>query len=976
MTDAIDPLAELRRALEQGHITPATFDLAAAALKAHAGPASHQAHLQGGGAVAQGPGATALGRGAAQVHGDVNGTLNLGVIIEQARQPGASLETLRRAYLARLLAQANQLPLLAGEPGSEQVQLSSVYTALLTQRSAADAEGQRLSAAAAADEHRARPLSALAVLDAEPRLVLMAGPGGGKSTFVNVVAMSLAGELLGLPQPNLATLVAPLPADDEQLLTSLKKPPEPQPWRHGPLLPVLVLLRDLASQLPPPGTPVDAATVWDFIARRLRQAALGDYAPHLHEQLLQHGGLVLFDGLDEVPDAHDRRVQIKQAVQAFAATFSRCRLLVTTRTYAYQQQSWKLDGFAEVQLRPFDDAQIGCFVAAWYAHMAALGRLTEADAKDRAATLQREVRHNPRLRELAERPLLLTLIAQLQTKGGGALPQRREALYDAAVTMLLDTWEKLKPRTAPDGTAWQEPSLTEFLQVGIEQIRRQLNRLAFEAHRDQPALVGSADIPQGRLIQALLAASPANPDVKVARLQEYLRDRAGILAEHGVGLVQFPHRSFQEYLAACHLTDDGFPDALADLARTDPNRWREVALLAGAKAARGTEPAAWLLAETLSHEPAPAPASAEALAPAAAWGALLAGQVLVESARLDDTAPRNAAKRERIRDWQLALLQRPGLPAVERALAGRHLAALGDPRPEVMTLDGMLFVAVAPGAFWMGDDDDSRASPCHRVELDVHYAIGRFPVTVAQWRAYLQRDGKAGATVAVAASAANQPVVHVSWHEALAFCAWLTQAWADRLPPGWQVTLPSEAEWEKAARGGEQVPAVARVFTAGDAAEAMQRAAGAGAGATPNPSPRRHFPWGDDFDAERANVEQLIGQASAVGAFSRGCSPVGAEEMAGNVWEWTRSLWGKGFGKPDFSYPYRADDAKRENLNAEDHVLRVVRGGSWGYPRGFARCAYRYGLTPVDRDGILGFRVVLRSSPVEMPLRRRGLRAL
>ncbi len=293
------------------------------------------------------------------------------------------MQTLRSAYLARLLLHTNQLPLLAGEQGSEQVQLSQVYTALLTQRSTADGAGKHGLAAAADDQQRARPLSALAVLNAEPRLVLMAGPGGGKSTFVNVVAMSLAGELLGQAAPNLATLVAPLPDDDGR---RRDEPPTPQPRRLGPLLPVLVLLRDLASQLPPLGTPIDADTLWRFITGRLQQAALGDFAPHLHEQLLQQGGLVLLDGLDEVPDAQGRRVQMKQAVQAFAATFRHCRLLVTSRTYAYQKQDWKLDGFAEVQLRPFNDAQIACFVDAWYGHMASLARLTDADAKDRAAT--------------------------------------------------------------------------------------------------------------------------------------------------------------------------------------------------------------------------------------------------------------------------------------------------------------------------------------------------------------------------------------------------------------------------------------------------------------------------------------------------------------------------------------------------------------------------------------------------------------
>ena len=81
-------------------------------------------------------------------------------------------------------------------------------------------------------------------------------------------------------------------------------------------------------------------------------------------------------------------------------------------------------------------------------------------------------------------------------------------------------------------------------------------------------------------MQALVRASPKQKDVKVVHLEDYLRDRTGILVEHGVAMLQFPHRTFQEYLAACHLANDGFPDKLADLVRQDPLRWREVALLA------------------------------------------------------------------------------------------------------------------------------------------------------------------------------------------------------------------------------------------------------------------------------------------------------------------------------------------------------------------------------------------------------------
>lgn len=939
-------LEQLRRALDGGLIDRDTFDAAVAGMSAQ---------LDGGGAIAQGQGATAVGAGGVGVQGDNKGTINLGVLIQQGARPGASREDLTRAYLGRLLTQANQLPLFVGDGANAQVRLSSVYTALLTQRSEADTGTEDADPGLRGSPDRSsRRLSALEVLNAENRLVLLGGPGSGKSTFVSFVALSMAGALLGVPGPNLETLTAPLPKEE-----GAGPDPEPQPWDQGPLLPVPVVLRDLASQLPPPGTPATAESLWRFLCGRLKQAALEDFAPHLNQELLDRGGLVLLDGLDEVPDAHNRRAQIKQAVQDFAATFHKCRFLVTSRTYAYQRQEWKLDGFAEVQLLPFTAGQIRGFVGAWYAHMVELLRLTESDARGRAEVLNRTVEHNERIRELAERPLLLTLIAQLQTEGGGALPEKREELYDKAVEMLLTKWETLKVRVREDGTKEVEPSLAEWLNAGRDDIRRQINRLAFEAHRDQPQLTGTADIRQETLIRALLDASARRDDLNVGLLERYLRDRAGILAAHGVGMYQFPHRSFQEYLAACHLTDDEFPDKLAELARDDPNRWREVTLLAAAKAARGSSLNAWALAETLC--PASPPDGAAPVADH--WGALLAGCILVECADLAKVAPRDAQKHVRVREWQRTILRRNTLPATERALAGRSLAILGDPRPEVMTLDGMELCPVPPGPFVMGDDQGSDdEQPQHRVDLDYPYFIGRFPVTVAQWRAYVQIGGHPENDERSLLGRANDPVLYVSWHEALRFCAFLTQAWRAALPQGFVVTLPSEAEWEKAARGGEQVPFKYDCLTLPHLPDKLKSLVSWVQ--MPNRYPARAYPWGESFDADKANVESTIGETSAVGCYPVGFSPHGCEEMSGNVWEWTRSLWGGDFWKPDFAYPYNPADSTRETLDAKNEVYRVVRGGSWFARRGGARCASRSRGLPEDRDDGLGFRVVLRSAPV------------
>jgi formylglycine-generating enzyme required for sulfatase activity/nucleoside phosphorylase len=139
----------------------------------------------------------------------------------------------------------------------------------------------------------------------------------------------------------------------------------------------------------------------------------------------------------------------------------------------------------------------------------------------------------------------------------------------------------------------------------------------------------------------------------------------------------------------------------------------------------------------------------------------------------------------------------------------------------------------------------------------------------------------------------------------------------------WKVDLPSEAQWEKAARGEDH----------------------------------REWPWEDGWADGRANTEEAgIHMTSAVGCFPGGASPRGCQDMAGNVWEWTRTKWGMKRYPPDYRYPYRPDDG-REDPQGPD--LRVVRGGSWINTRAFARCAYRFWRFPERFDSFLGFRVVL-----------------
>ena len=206
--------------------------------------------------------------------------------------------------------------------------------------------------------------------------------------------------------------------------------------------------------------------------------------------------------------------------------------------------------------------------------------------------------------------------------------------------------------------------------------------------------------------------------------------------------------------------------------------------------------------------------------------------------------------------------------------------------------------------------------PQHQVDLSA-YRISKYPVTVGQWKRFVAATNYSGEARALN-DPDNCPVRYMSWHDAVAYCQWLTSAWrsSGKIGVSDVVRLPTEAEWEKAARGID----------------------------------RREYPWGKEFEADRANTSELgVGTTSPVGCFPRGASPYGCLDMAGNVWEWVQSK--------DEKYPYRADDG-REDLS-DQNAARVVRGGSWYFYQVFARCASRSVSHPASRLDYSGFRYVL-----------------
>lgn len=240
-----------------------------------------------------------------------------------------------------------------------------------------------------------------------------------------------------------------------------------------------------------------------------------------------------------------------------------------------------------------------------------------------------------------------------------------------------------------------------------------------------------------------------------------------------------------------------------------------------------------------------------------------------------------------------------------------------EPRKEQTLLDTE-FVHIPSGEFIMGsqpaDDPDASndESPQHQVYVE-GFDISRYPVTNAQYAAYARDKG---VHVVVSKGALSHPVVGISWYEAQAYCRWASGQL------GREVRLPSEEEWEKAARGVDG----------------------------------RIYPWGDEWNPGRANsIETERVETTPVDSFPKGVSPYGVADMSGNVWEWTASPYDKAKYQFDVLKRDRASPAESERPIAH----RVIRGGSFGSSMRELRCANRGRHNPHSGSRNVGFRIAI-----------------
>jgi len=861
-----------------------------------------------------------------EVHGDVLGQLiaakevHIGELHLYQTAPAKDISPLLETYMSWVIHRAGALPLaemaeLWQDPKERgEIKLDRVYIPLDT-LVPEEREGiqERLKESAPPIERgEVRRLSAIEAANRFKYLVVTGDPGAGKSTFIKYLAVCVAGEHLGDLHANLSKLG--------------------QEWERDALWPVYVELRHFAVRGLRQGR-----SLWEFIEGELQlRTELDGFAGVLKESLQSGGALVLLDGLDEVPEADNCRREVVKSVVDFKALFRDCRLIVTSRTYAYYRQGWQLPGFDDAQLAPFSREQQEAFIDTWFDYLPQVrAALAPENARARGASLKREIASRPDdIGKLAERPLLLTLMAALRANRPDALPPGRAEVYGQITELLLRRWEQLKAVVDETGTVQIQPDpLSTMLDADYDQIRCVLEQAAFEAHRADGSKQDVADVGEKYLAGELLEVSRRR-DLDIPDVIEFLDGRAGLLEPHGEGVYRFPHRTFQEYMAAAYLCREGqsFPDRLAKMARESPELWREVVLLAGGQ--KDYIGVFVLVDELTPTLPAEWP---EPDAPVW-WMPWLAGQTLVETGNVQPSQERNQQKVSRARAWLAGLLTQGALPPIDRAGAGRTLAALGDLRPGAgLRPDGLPDIAwcdIPAGRVTLEDGAET---------FDVQpFRMAKYPVTTIQFQAFLDapdgwrnprwwegldapRDHRAEPGKQ-AFKFDNHPRESVSWWDAVAFCAWLSARLGQPTlhewlagKKNWQgypgVRLPAEWEWQWAAQGPDG----------------------------------REYPWGPEYIPGYANIDETwnkvgpnnLGQTTAVGMYPQGASPYGVLDMSGNVWEWCLN----GYGDP-------------KNTGLAGNADRVLRGGSWLFLQGDARCASRNRNYPFNRVSYNGFRVV------------------
>ena len=713
--------------------------------------------------------------------------------------------------------------------------------------------------------------------------------GAGKSTFCRwAVLKSLPGSAPAHPVPPPEGYAEPPPVGLRErlpLLVPLREFWECLDGGHGRRL----CCREELTQ---------ALAAW--VDQRLRPDGLDGALLRAH--LAAGSAFLLLDGLDEVPVTTERAgvTHYPRALLLAGLTDARPtweaagnRLLLTSRPYGLEPHELTGLGLPSTPLEPLPEALQQLFVQRWFATL---------DTPDLTAGLLATLDDRPDLAPLAENPLLLTALCVIYGTGK-RLPEDRYHLYQRIVDNVLY-------HRYPGDHRAREPvkARLEAIALGMH------TGTGFDRERRTPEAEASAAELE-RLLRRFADLNPAYESGRVtpALWREDLLTRSGLLLPRPDGRAAFHHLSFQEFLAAeriARTSDDRAALERVFRERAPVPEWRATLLFLFAAQVFNYRDAQWgldllcTLAADLDRAAVRGNAAPAVLVAEALELCIAKGYAVPEGL--------SAGFRQTCLD---AIADEIAIP--DRQALGLSLGRLGDPR--VLSLrDPAAYCEVSAGDYPYGE-----GKKAERVRIAEPFLLSRYPVTNSQYREFMEAGGytrrdwwsdegwawreETGASEPAGWqlrkwNAPNQPVVGVSFWEAQACCRWAGGR------------LPSEHEWEAAARGPEG----------------------------------HEYPWGGAWEDGICNSEEArLGVTSPVGLFPRSRQArLPLDDLAGNVWEW-------------------CDDFYDPNKTAGGSS-RVLRGGSFGDESRNLRAADRDRGRPEDRDGGLGFRCVLgvRARPV------------
>ena len=618
-----------------------------------------------------------------------------------------------------------------------------------------------------------------------------------------------------------------------------------------------------------------------------------ELASNLEDYLAAGKLFFLFDALNEMPHEgyREHSFELRRFIDRWSTQGN--RFLVTCRILDYSEE---LSGLQRVEVLPLNDDQIQQFLQ---------NELPE-DWQALWQTLTQSDDSQHRLLDMARNPYLLTVMIDVFQEDS-QLSQNRADLMRRFTQIVID-WVKAK--CPPE----------ECLDLHVQY--EALSVIAFEMQ----ARSGFGTKVKTELIKAVMPhrvqvdpnwpPQPAPPDQVLnlaanAKIIEMPVDRS---------TVRFYHQLLQEYFAA-HQMLKREPVKLARLWRWP---WLEKNMPLWDRPENNYEPlppppsTGW--EETTILAVGSAPQNDNQLIHALLKiNPVLAGRCLLHGQGRFDSLFQQV-----VIDHLLSVISNAEVALRVRIAAGEVLGCLGDPRVGEM-------VVIPEGKFFMGEGREK-----HALFLP-DYQLGKYPVTNAEYRRFIEANGYQDKDLWTNAgwievgqkqneprywqdarfNKPNQPAIGLSWYECVAYCRWLSEE------TGQVYQLPTEAEWEKGARGVDG----------------------------------RVYPWGNEFEENRLNAregDQKVCATTPVGIYPTGVSPFGLFDCAGNVWEWCATRW-----KKTFPYDASQDEWLADYLEGQN--LRVLRSGSWNYRAEATRCGYRFKFQPYGWTERGGFRLV---SPV------------